>query len=671
MGKGSLLILALLLFFFVTTKAEPKPQFTSGVLNVNSLNPSKIVSLQGEWEFYWHQLLTPDSFKLRSYSPEYIIVPSLWQKYKINDQKLPVTGFATYRLTVLNPNKTENLIMKFTGISTACKIWVNDSLVVTQGIVGTNPDSTLSQRMNSIISIPLTDVISIIIQVSNFSYRQSGINLPVEIGGIQSIQNRDRIFENIEMMEIGLLIMMVFFNLILQIKVQRGYSSLFLGIICFSILFRASENYDSTLLLFRIFPSLDYTLARKLEFLLLFLDIVLLTLFMQDMFSNDTPKKGVLFFKVYGGLLILAGIFVPGPAMGLVMDLFYIGILGAFGFAAFIAFRAILRKRLGATFIFIGIVINLVFVLLEILRIEEIIHFEHLSFPNLVTLGVIIFLFFQSVAVSAVFSAVLHKVENLSQNLEQLVQKRTEQLSRTNIIKDKMFSIISHDLKSPLNSLKGIVDLATSGYISEGEIKVLMTPLKQALLTSTQLLDDILSWSSIQFKGITYSPEEVHLSSVVDENIKLYQSSASSKGVSIINKVNPGIFVYADMNMLRLILRNLISNANKFTSVRGIVKISTEVIGSLVWVSVSDTGIGMSNDKLEHLFEINSNKSTLGTNNEKGTGIGLLLCKEFIEQNGGQLNVESTEGKGSTFSFSIPKARTSYLIQSSKNYASV
>ncbi|GHN01780.1 hypothetical protein WSM22_32690 [Cytophagales bacterium WSM2-2] len=668
MVKRCLVIVQLILLTTVLTATAANPKFKNGILSIDSLNENEITSIKGEWEFYWHQLLTPDSFKTKSFFPQYFTVPSLWRRYVINNETLPVRGFATYRLTILNPKKISGLVVKFMGISTACKIWVNDSLVVIQGKVGTMQDSVWAQRLNSQINIPSEEISTITIQVSNFNYLQCGINLPIEIAPVEVIQKRDRIFENIEMIEMGLLIMMVLFNLVLQIKVKRGYSSLFLGIMCFSILFRATENYDSTLVLFRMFPSLDYLIARRVEFVFLFMDVILLPLFVQDMFRNDTSPRGILAFKIIGGVLIVAGIFTPGYLMGIVMNAYYFGILGAFGFSVYVSFLAIRRKRLGATFIFIGVFICLVFVTFEILRVTGYILLERQLFPNMVTLGVIFFLFFQSVAVSAVFSSVLHKVESLSQNLEALVQKRTEQLSRTNIIKDKMFSIISHDLRSPLNSLKGIVDLATSGYASSEEIKTLLVPLKQNLQTSTQLLDDILSWSSIQLKGITYAPEEIHLSSIVDENIKLYQGAASSKGINLVNKVNPNVFVYADINMLRLILRNLISNANKFTSVRGTVKIATEVIGSLVWVSVTDTGIGMSSSKQEQLFEINANRSTLGTNNEKGTGIGLLLCKEFIEQNGGTLSVSSEEGKGSTFNFSLPKAKGSFIIQSSQSY---
>ncbi len=272
---------------------------------------------------------------------------------------------------------------------------------------------------------------------------------------------------------------------------------------------------------------------------------------------------------------------------------------------------------------------------------------------NGVGIGVVFFLLFQAIALSIRFAQAFKDIEELSHSLEKRVEKRTEELSRANLVKDKMFSIISHDLRSPLHSLKGILDLTGSG-ISPEELQNLLPSVKQNLNNSLQLMDNLLSWASTQMKGLHATPEKINLFPLVEENLNLYRNIAKTKNIKLVNHIDFKAEVTADLNMAKLIVRNLISNAIKYTPDGGTVEITMEVNGKETVVSVLDSGVGMNQDFMQHLFEIDSNRTKPGTRNEKGTGIGLLLCKEFVEKNGGRLWAESEAGKGSTFKFTIP-----------------
>jgi signal transduction histidine kinase len=169
-----------------------------------------------------------------------------------------------------------------------------------------------------------------------------------------------------------------------------------------------------------------------------------------------------------------------------------------------------------------------------------------------------------------------------------------------------------------------------------------------------KLLDNLLTWAQSQSGNIEFFPEDIDLSHTVAETVESVQGQATEKEISVISEVSEPMEIFGDENMLSMVLRNLVSNALKFTHSDGEVRINTQRREGDVLVSVSDTGVGISEAALSKLFKVSQNASTIGTNNEKGTGLGLILCKEFIEQHGGSIWAESEVGKGTTFYFSIP-----------------
>ena len=239
---------------------------------------------------------------------------------------------------------------------------------------------------------------------------------------------------------------------------------------------------------------------------------------------------------------------------------------------------------------------------------------------------------------------------------EEALRESETKLRELNAQKDKFFSIIAHDLKSPFNAIVGFSELLME-QINEKNYEGIHEYAKiisQSSLQAMDLLMNLLEWSRAQSGRMLFIPEKMKLVDLIEENILLFQGIARQKSITI-NKFLPDkITVFADESMIGTVLRNLISNAIKFTSKGGEINISAVKRLKEVLVSVSDNGIGIAPQRLEKLFRIDEGDSTRGTNDEKGTGLGLILCKEFIENHGGTIGAESKEGKGSTFYFSLP-----------------
>jgi len=237
------------------------------------------------------------------------------------------------------------------------------------------------------------------------------------------------------------------------------------------------------------------------------------------------------------------------------------------------------------------------------------------------------------------------------------LQCAKEELQELNATKDKFFSIIAHDLRSPFTSLLGLTEgiIENIDYYSKNDIKKFVETLKTSAETVFALLENLLAWSRLQRGIMERSPKEISLDEIVRHNVFLFQSGAEQKQITPRNLVQENTIVYADYNMIHTVMRNLISNALKFTDTGGTIEISAQTNEHNVEVAVSDTGIGISDEAVSKLFRIDVKYSSVGTAGERGTGLGLSLCKELVEKNGGTIWIESKVGKGTTFRFTLPK----------------
>jgi two-component system sensor histidine kinase/response regulator len=234
-----------------------------------------------------------------------------------------------------------------------------------------------------------------------------------------------------------------------------------------------------------------------------------------------------------------------------------------------------------------------------------------------------------------------------------LVSAQNIELEKLNSVKNKFFSIVSHDLRSPLNSLKMLFELYRKGILDEKELSDLLARLEDTIYTTASFLDNLLEWSKSQLEGMKVEPSAVEIHHIVQNNIKLMDSQINLKALKVENKIAIDTTVFADPNMINTVVRNLLSNAIKFCNIGDKITFDAKLTNGEVICSISDSGPGISDKDKENLFNLTHTIST-GTSGEKGYHIGLILCKDMILQNKGTIQVNSELGKGTTFNITLP-----------------
>lgn len=242
--------------------------------------------------------------------------------------------------------------------------------------------------------------------------------------------------------------------------------------------------------------------------------------------------------------------------------------------------------------------------------------------------------------------------------VEKTLMEITGKLKEANLTKDKFFSIIAHDLKNPLGSFKNLAEMMLGNFdqMEDKEISEFLTVLLQSATNMYSLLENLLLWSRSQTGSIKVNFDTFNLFTIITSVYEVVVESAKNKKIELLVECEPEVNVFADVNMINTVIRNLVTNAIKFTPFAGkvIMKVENENDGYLV--KIIDTGVGMSNDEVDNLFIIGAVKNKLGTNMESGTGLGLIICNEFISQNKSKLKIKSKEGVGSEFSFILEKS---------------
>jgi signal transduction histidine kinase len=253
---------------------------------------------------------------------------------------------------------------------------------------------------------------------------------------------------------------------------------------------------------------------------------------------------------------------------------------------------------------------------------------------------------------------ILFQSEELAEQAQNLRIFNTE-LERLNRTKDKFFSIIAHDLRNPFNAIIGFSELLRNDfYDMDNEQKLnLLELINVSSETAYNLLENLLQWARTQTDKIKYNPENFDLSETVNLVFNLHGIMAQKKGISLRNEIPPHTLVHADKNMINTVLRNLICNAIKFSRSEDEIAVTANHMEDFVEVLIVDKGVGMNHESLGKLFRIDTYYSTSGTMGESGTGLGLIICKEFVEKNNGNIKATSQEGEGTTLSFTLTKVK--------------
>lgn len=244
-----------------------------------------------------------------------------------------------------------------------------------------------------------------------------------------------------------------------------------------------------------------------------------------------------------------------------------------------------------------------------------------------------------------------------SRNLVRELEAKKRELAKSNSSKDKFFAILAHDLRNPVSALYSFCEHISRNFtsINESDLRQYLNVIRNTSKGLSVLLEDLLMWGNLQNNRYEFKPEKVNVYHIAISVQELVMANAVQKNITVDVEFDNEVIVFADRSMLETVVRNLVGNSVKFTPQDGSVKISVEDKPEEVWISVTDNGVGIYKKDLEKLFQLDQHLSTPGTEGEQGSGLGLVLCKEMIEKNGGKIWAKSEPGKGSKFTFALPK----------------
>lgn len=661
------------------------PKAVKGVIDLRNLENKEdfIVKLNGEWEFYWNKLLRPNNFATRqTKKPDYYgVVPSYWTDYPKKVIKTKKYGFATYRLTVLLPkNMMGPLAFDLPVFDSSYDLWVNGDYIGGNGVPATTKNEAKSGYKPSLYNYTShSDTLKIIINVSNYEHRRGGFWLPMRLGTIKEVQKRIDNLRAGEYATISLLLGFAFFLFFYVLypneKIMSSFSLALIG-------FALRPLFTSQFLIFDFF-TIRWDWIIRFEYLSLFMVMFGVTWFAVYLYPSKFIKIVSWIITGFFTIAVILTLFIPVKIFSYSILVYYPSVFILVLYALLNSFLGIIRKRkIDAIYFF-------AFSLLTYGAIHDILislgKSDNASGYILSFIVVFVFVFMQ--AILLLYKLVkafkekdrLHsELEFMNRNLELLINERTQelktrneeierqnskialqnkQLSDTIHLKNKIFSVIAHDLRSPVVNILYMLNLLKEKEYKEKYDTYANSSIQYAQLV-INLLENMLVWGRGQEEKIKYSPGNYNLADIILTNLSIFKETSDRKDISI-NFTQIGSSVaYFDKDLIDIVIRNLLLNAVKYTYRGGRISILVKDksnLGEGIMLKICDNGIGIPEAKQKFLFTFAEIESTPGTENEKGTGLGLKLCYELVTINKGTINVESKEGEGTCFIIKLPE----------------
>ncbi|MBF8984236.1 response regulator [Lutibacter sp. B2] len=622
------------------------PIVKKGLLDLNQWNFQKDgpIKLDGEWEFYWNQLLTYDNFHGddKKYKPSgYFNVPSVWNKYKIDDKNLLGEGYATYRLKIKTNDIDDLKGLKILTQSTAYKLMINRETIATSGIVGKSKETTVPEYKPQIAHFKNdSNEFEIIIQVSNYTYARGGFWHSIDLGSITQIITMKENSSRREMLLFGAVLSMILYHVAIYWLQRRNKAILYfiVALLGMSVrIFFTGEYFITTLI-----PTIDFNWLIFIEYMTVYWGATIWFVFVHEVYPAESSKKVV---KVCVCIALLLTIFIIITPMYIYTKyLMFIEI-----FVAVISYnivtsviRAVRRKKQGATLLFLGIILFVATYIHDCLYYLNIIESQP---GGLIGFTTFIMLFIQAYILAARYSKTFDEVEELSDKMLLL-----------NKLKDEFLANTSHELRTPLHGMISITESVLQSM--EGQIDKKQTENLSLVVSSgrrlANLVNEILDYSNLKYGDIKLYRKSVDLQQIVQEVLAVQRHLLTNKEIIVSNDLPMDIpFVYGDKDRMLQVIYNLVGNAVKFTE-NGKISISAIENNNMVEISVEDTGIGIPKEKLDDIFKSFEQGNTSLTRSYGGTGLGLSITKQLVEIQGGKIWVTSEVGKGSKFTFTMP-----------------
>lgn len=592
--------------------------------------------LDGEWAFYWNQLLEPTDFASGDTGPiHYIAVPGSWEGYGINGDQLNNTGFATYRLIVDIPVEDIELGLITQGITSAHRMWINGKLASESGVVGRTLQESSPYMVPALSRIEAgQSQADIIIQVSNYTQRKAGLFGSLTLGEYSQL---DQMMKNklvSESMIIGCMLIMGLYHILLYVLLRKNRDSLYFGLIC--ILLAMKNSAHSQYVLAELFPGLSDNILLKIEYLGFLGSAPLFVLFFYSIFPNQMSERIRNLLWIPGLLFTLFILFTPAQVytkLASVMQAY--AILIGFMMIQYVV-RAAFKKLPGARWMLAGNLVFFITVVNDILMnngvIQTGIYFSY---------GILFLILCLSIIVSTKFSNAMKTNERLSSRLLDLDR-----------VKDEFLTNTSHELRTPLNGIIGLTQslLHSMDERLEDNQRLHLNMIVSSGQRMSFLINDILDYALLKNKDVQLNRTQINLHQLVQVVLTVVKPLITGRDLILHNRIDIHFPpVEADENRMQQILFNLIGNAIKYTP-SGHIVIRAQIVQGKVEIQVEDTGIGIPEHKFAMIFNPFEKLESI---DNTGTGLGLKITKQLVELHGGEITVQSEVNQGSRFSFTI------------------
>jgi len=667
MGRKKDFILLLLLFFsIVTCHGNILPK---GTIQISSLE--KPISLSGEWQIYYGKHLSASEMEnLNPSEKKYVTIPSNWKKTPIDRKNLPVLGIATYYLQIILPpdniKEMQTYGFRIGNITSAYKLWINNKLIMRAG------NATPTKEGFSPIYYPQsetfstnTDTLQAVLQVSNFfDINYAGVSQNIYFGKKEVIEDLTFSKNSLSFFILSLFILLFFFQIAIYLVQKEGQSHVMIAIL--SLIFLLKMTLDGDVIITHFIPGIPFLVAYRL-WLCSFLCIPVVYRLIGNAFPSDMNLKVERVVNIF---FVLATICFLTLHIHFVMSIIFIVIYVAFASILYLFYILILALKNKRNYSVIHMVSFSIMILLFINDLIFVTNQETTGYLS--QLGVCAYIVTQSMIASIKFAGsqkqalrLSKELERTNLNLERMVQERTEELQDSNTKleklnrqKDFLISTISHDLKNAFNILinysRILYDTMEENQAQQKEISGI---LHETSLKSYGILDNILSWARLTIVNQSESTVIKNLSDFVENSISYSAEQLKNKNLTTNITIDNGLSFRCNDGHLDAILRNLLSNAIKFSQPEGIITFSNRLEKGYVHLVVHDNGIGIPKEMVEKIFDPNHDKKRNGTTGEEGSGMGLLIVKELVENNQGTITCSSILNKGTDFAVSFPLFR--------------
>lgn len=608
------------------------------------------VSLSGEWEFYTNEFLSSDDIKTGNYTPYYVNVPSPWSNYIIDGKPMPRKGYATYRILINIPDNNTLYGIRSTLIRTANTVYVNDQLIHKHGTPSITEDNSIPLSKPFVTFFPIKDdTVEIIIHASSYEYALgSGITNHIFFGSHNSISkeyNKALSYEWIVIsgISIGIIYFLGLYFIIYFVNKRKIYS-----LLTFSLYLVGSLSYKIThgeRLIFDLFPRLSYNLYYKIQLIPVTFCVIMISLYAYFLFKSKYMKYYTITITCLSIIAIIR-ILVLDPYIVSQTVWVEIALTTISSFYIFFIFLYnYLKKGHGSIMLLLGAI-----AVGSDAFVEGLSTFTTLGYNIVFPFQPFLFILSQIFLHSTFFSKSMEESEHL-----------TQKVIEANKLKDDFLAKTTHEFKTPLNGIINILhafNLSDNSLTEQQKENLLLVQIIAKRLST--LVNDILDISKLKYGELSLHITDVDINSTLKMVIRTIEFSRPVKPVEIINNIPENLpFIKADEQRVKQILYNLLDNAVKYTDI-GTITIDGQANLKYIEISISDTGKGISNNKLRNIFDEYYRVNYGEYLPTAGQGLGLSITKKLIELQGGKIEVTSHLGKGTTVTFKLPISKSNY-----------